>query len=68
MKYILVVDDSNTSGGLLSNTPSKNAGYQSKTAEDGVQALKNCKKLPMLSDECMLVITDINTPKWMELP
>lgn len=62
MKYILVVDDSNTSRASIEYTL-KNAGYQSKTAEDGVQALKKLQEIANAGDECMLVITDINMPE-----
>lgn len=62
MKYILVVDDSNTSRASIEYTL-KNAGYAAKTAEHGVQALEKLKEMAAAGDQCQLVITDINMPE-----
>ena len=62
MKYILVVDDSNTSRASIEYTL-KGAGYQTKTAENGVLGLKKLQEIQEAGDECTMVISDINMPE-----
>lgn len=57
MHNLLVVDDSPSMRAMISLTLNK-AGYQSKEAEDGVQALVAANE-----DDFDLVITDINMPE-----
>lgn len=62
MKYILVVDDSNTSRASIQYTL-KNAGYNVKIAENGVKALEALKAIKSEGSECIMLITDVNMPE-----